>query len=106
MYAIHRVVKRTQLYLDEDMARLLAAESRRRHTTVSSLVREAITQHYGHQQTVDRTAIIERLAGVWADRDELEETDTLVRRERRSQRPKRWEAGAHGEVPPRQRRRH
>jgi len=37
-------VRRTQLYLDEEMIRLLAAESRRRGTTMAALVRDAVAQ--------------------------------------------------------------
>jgi hypothetical protein len=106
MYTIHRQVRRTQLYLDEDMARLLAAESRRRGTTVSWLVRDAVATQYGRQPGGDRSAIIGRLAGVWAGRDDIGRTEEIVRRERRSRRSQRWVGRRGGEVPPRQRRHH
>jgi hypothetical protein len=47
-------VRRTQLYLDEEMSRLLAAESRRRGTTVSWLVRDAVAARYGTRAASDR----------------------------------------------------
>jgi ribbon-helix-helix CopG family protein len=80
-------MKRTQLYLDEEMARTLAAESRRRGTTVSELVREAVATAYGRGTRTDRRAVIHRLAGVWADRDDLADPDAFVRglREERAQ---------------------
>jgi hypothetical protein len=106
VYGIHREVKRTQLYLDEEMARVLAAESQRRGTTVSWLVREAVARQFGRQGVDDRAAIIDRLAGVWADRDDLGDTESMIRRERRSSRPARWVRKAHAQVPARQRRRH
>jgi hypothetical protein len=99
-------VKRTQLYLDEEMARLLAAEGRRRGTTVSELVRDAIVRRYGRQAKEDRGAIIERLAGVWADRKDIGDGDDFVRRMRRSARPSRWGGGRGGEVSSRHRRHH
>src|SRR5689334_18598388 len=79
-------MRRTQLYLDEEMSRRLAAESRRRGTTVSALVREAVAATYGRGTTDDRRAIIHRLAGVWADRRDLGDTSEFVRSLRRSTR--------------------
>lgn len=96
MYAIHREMKRTQLYLDEEMSRILAAESRRRKTTVSELVREAVATAYGERRRGDRAAIIRRLAGVWKDRADLADAGSVVRSLRRSDRTARWrqDAGA------------
>lgn len=99
-------MKRTQLYLDEDLARRLAAESRRRHTTVSALVREAVATTYAGRAVEDRSAMIHRIAGRWADRDDLGGTQAFVRDLRRSTRPRRAPADAHGKVPARQRRDH
>ena len=95
-------MKRTQMYLDEDLSRVLASESRRRGTTVSALVREAVAAAYGAARTTDRTEIIHRLAGVWADRDDLGDTDAFVRGLRRSERPQRWRRGKRGKVSARQ----
>jgi len=100
MYAIHRDMKRTQLYLDEEMSRLLTAESRRRGTTVSALVREAVATTYGRRTSDEGRAIIHRLAGVWAGRNDLGETDELVRSLRRSTRPQRWVRGQRAKVSP------
>jgi hypothetical protein len=99
-------MKRTQLYLDEEMSRLLTAESRRRGTTVSALVREAVATTYGSHTADEGRAIIHRLAGVWADRDDLGVTEDFVRSVRRSTRPERWEQAARGKVSPRHRRHH
>ena len=106
MYAIHCHKKRTQLYLDEEMSRLLTAESRRRGTTVSALVREAVATMYGRRTSDEGHAIIHRLAGVWAERADLGDTEELVRGLRRSTRPERWEQGARAKVSPRHRRHH
>jgi hypothetical protein len=76
--------------LDEEMSRLLTAESRRRGTTISALVREAVATTYGHNEVTDRRSIINRLAGTWADREDIGPTETFVRELRRSRRPERW----------------
>ncbi len=99
-------MKRTQLYLDEEMARLLSSESRRRKTTVSALVREAVVTAYGRRESEDRSAIIERLSGVWADRDDFGDTDAYVRAARRSTRPERTTRGSRAALPARHRRHH
>ena len=79
MYVIHRMVRRMQLYLDDEMARLLTTESRRRGTAMSKLVRDAVAQQYGRQASNDRGAIIDRLASIWADREDLGNTADMVR---------------------------
>lgn len=94
------------MYLDEEVSRVLAAESRRRGTTVSSLVREAVAAAYGRGGREDRASIIARVAGVWAERDDIGDTAAFVRRLRRSGRPARWGRGCGAKVPTRQRRDH
>ena len=106
MYVIHRRMRRTQLYLDEEMSRLLTAESRRRGTTVSALVREAVAATYGRRSGDEGRTIIHRLAGVWADRDDLGDTEEFVRGLRRSTRAERWGQDRRGKVSPRHRRHH
>src|SRR5262245_54620813 len=99
-------MKRTQLYLDEEMSRLLTAESRRRRTTVSALVREAVAAAYGQHTFDDRRTIWHRLAGVWAEREDLGDANEFVRSLRRSTRTDRWDQGARGKVSARQRHHH
>lgn len=102
-------MRRTQLYLDEECVRILAAESRRRGTTVSALVREAVDQAYGKDSAKDRHVLIDRLAGVWSDRADLGKADVVdgvVRALRQSARPARWGGEPRGQIPARQRRRH
>lgn len=99
-------MRRTQLYLDEECARVLATESRRRGMTVSALVREAVDQVYGKGSAQDRHALIDRLAGIWSDRSDLQDVDAVVRSLRQSVRPARWGEEPRGKVPARQRRGH
>ncbi len=96
------------MYLDEEMSRLLAAESRRRGTSVSFLVREAVAAAYGSRATEkDRASVIARVAGAWADRTDLPATGDLVRELRQSTRLTRL-AGepSNAKVSARQRRHH
>src|SRR5262249_13607069 len=86
------------------MSRLLAAESRRRGTTVSGLVRDAVAAQYGTQVASGRRAIIDRLAGAWKDRDDIDSGGWL-RELRASRRSERWGGRGDAEVPARQRRR-
>ena len=85
---------------------MLTAESRRRRTTISALVREAVDRAYGSGSAQDRVAVIERLAGVWSDRADLTSPDRAVRALRESKRAGRWGGSGGGQVPARQRRRH
>ena len=77
------IMKRTQLYLDDDMARILATVSRQRGATISQLVRECVREKFGQAGAVDKAAIARRLAGMWKDRTDLGDTDRFVRRLRK-----------------------
>ena len=77
-------MKRTQLYLDDDMARILATVSRQRGATISELVRECVREKFGQVGPLDKAAIARRLAGIWKDRTDLGDTGRLVRRLRQS----------------------
>ena len=82
-------MRRTQLYLDEEMARTLSALSRQRRASISELVRESVRQKYMTEREVDRVEIARRLAGIWTDRKDLREIDRVVRALRAGTRLKR-----------------
>lgn len=86
-------MKRTQLYLDEVMARTLAALSRQKGTTVSELVRESVQEKYMSKKEMDRVSLAKQLSGIWRGRKDLEEIDQTVRRLRRGKRLKRLGLG-------------
>ncbi len=88
MYTVHRM-KRTQLYLDPDMAKLLSAVSRERGATVSALVRECIRDKYGKKKTLDKAALARSLAGIWKGRKDLPSIGREVRRLRKDTRRQR-----------------
>ena len=86
-------MKRTQLYLDEALAKFLSTVSRQRGTTVSELVRECIREKFGEKLTLDKTALARRVAGIWKNRRDLGSTDKYVRRLRKDTRRARLKIG-------------
>ena len=86
-------MKRTQLYLDEEMARTLAALSRQKATTVSELVRESIQEKYMSRKELDKVSLAHQLSGVWRIRKDLKEIDRTIRRLRKGARLKRLGLG-------------
>ena len=66
------IVERTQIYLSKSQATALDREARRRGTTRSHLIREAIDERYG-SAGADKDRIRHELqvtAGLWRDREE------------------------------------
>jgi predicted transcriptional regulator len=62
------IMQRTQIYLSEDETRALDREARRRGTTRSHLIREAVRERYLRSPEIDLTlSLIDTAAGVWAD---------------------------------------
>ena len=87
------IMKRTQLYLDEAVARKLAALSRQRGTTVSELVRESVREKYMAVKGLDKGLIARELTGVWAGRKDLAQPGRVIRRLRKGNRLKRLTLG-------------
>ena len=87
MYTTYIVMRRTQIYLDDQQRRKLDRVAKRTHRTVSDLIREAIDARYTATPKAD---FIEGLrAGVfaaWKQRADLGPTDRYVRRLRRGSR--------------------
>ena len=85
-------MKRTQLYLEEDVWKTLQIRSRQSGTTISELVRQAVRERYMNR-AVERRSALEALVGLRKNRPELASTEAYVRRLRRGSRLKRL---AHG----------
>jgi len=85
-------VRRTQLYLDDELWATLHAKARLEGATVSELVRIAVRERYLGNLEERREAMLE-IIGLWKDRDDLEDTETMVRRLRGGTRLKRAQAG-------------
>jgi Ribbon-helix-helix protein, copG family len=85
-------VRRTQLYLDDDLWNGLHARARQEGTTISELVRVAVRERYLGSMDARKTAM-QAVVGIWKHRKDLGDTKAYVRELRRGTRLKRL-AGA------------
>ena len=81
-------MKRTQLYLHEDIWKVLHIRSRKQKTSISDLVRQAVREKYG-SSAVDRREAMQALVGLWKDREEFPDSTAYVRRIRKGKRLRR-----------------
>ncbi|MFQ5551224.1 MAG: CopG family transcriptional regulator [Gemmatimonadales bacterium] len=79
-------MKRTQLYLDEEIHDRLRLLAERQGRTISDLVREAVARAYGSEAVDERVGTLEGIAFLWHGRRDLGDTDAYVRRLRRDTR--------------------
>jgi Arc/MetJ family transcription regulator len=81
-------VRRTQLYLDDDLWTVLQVRSRQEKTTVSDLVRKAVRERY-LDKAAERSAAMMGIVGMWKDRTDLPDTETYIRELRKDRRSER-----------------
>ncbi|MGB7752072.1 MAG: CopG family transcriptional regulator [Candidatus Acidiferrales bacterium] len=81
-------MRRTQLYLDNDIWKALHVRSRQQRTSISELVRQAVRDRYGSSPANRRQAMA-ALVGIWKDRNDLPDSTAYVRRLRKGKRIKR-----------------
>jgi hypothetical protein len=81
-------MKRTQLYLHENIWKTLHIRSRQERTTISELVRQAVSEKYGKSPASRRQAM-QAFVGMWKDRRDLADSALYVRRLRKGKRLKR-----------------
>ena len=81
-------MKRTQLYLDEDVWKVLQIMARQTGTSISDLVRKAIRERYVASKA-NREQVLMSVVGLWKDRSDLPDTDTYLRRLRKGSRLRR-----------------
>jgi hypothetical protein len=81
-------MKRTQLYLHEDIWKALHIRSRQQRTTISELVRQAVRDKYG-SSPANRRQAMQAIVGLWKNRKDLPDTETYVRRLRKGNRLRR-----------------
>ena len=79
------IMRRTQLYLEDEIWETLHAQSRRQGASLSELVRRALRERYGASLARRRKAM-QALVGIWRDRTDLGGTRSYVRRLRRGKR--------------------
>jgi hypothetical protein len=82
------IMRRTQLYLDDDLWNALHFHARLNGQTVSELVRKAARDKYmGNPE--ERRAAMEGIVGLWQDRKDIENSDIYIRKMRTGSRLKR-----------------
>jgi hypothetical protein len=82
------IMRRTQLYLDDDLWATLHARAKVEKTTISDLVRRAARERY-LESTEERRAALMGIVGLWRDRTDLPDTEKYVRNLRKGTRLKR-----------------
>ncbi len=81
-------MRRTQIYLDEDLWTALHARAKTEKTTISELLRKAARERYQYtpeQRRADMMAAV----GVWKNRTDLPDTEIYVRSLRKDTRRQR-----------------
>jgi Arc/MetJ family transcription regulator len=81
-------MRRTQLYLDDDLWTVLRLQARIEKTTVSELVRRAVRERYSVDREKRKQAM-EAVIGIWKDRTDIGDSTEYVRKLRRGKRLKR-----------------
>lgn len=82
------IVRRTQLYLDDELWKTLHVLARQSHSTVSDLVRTAVREKYLGGSEARKEALLS-VIGVWRDRADIPDSAAYVRRLRRGTRLRR-----------------
>jgi endonuclease YncB( thermonuclease family) len=78
-------MRRTQLYLDDDLWNALHVRARREKTTVSELVRHAARERY-LSGAEERERAMKAVVGIWKDRSEFEDSAEYIRKLRHDNR--------------------
>jgi Ribbon-helix-helix protein, copG family len=76
-------VKRTQLYLEDDLWHALKLRARQSGSTMSELARKAIRDAY-IGTAIDRQAAMSAIIGLWKNRDDSADPQAYVRKLRRA----------------------
>ena len=78
-------MRRTQLYLEQDLWKALHVQSKQSGVSVSELVRQTLREHFV-KSAERRKAAMQALVGIWKDRTDLPSTETYVRSLRKGRR--------------------
>ena len=84
-------MRRTQLYLEDDLWAALHAKALLEGATVSELVRVAVRERYMGNQEERRAAML-GMVGLWKDRAGVEDAEAFIRNLRDDDRQKRLQA--------------
>ncbi|MEW6701153.1 MAG: CopG family transcriptional regulator [Bacteroidota bacterium] len=78
-------MKRTQIYIDDELHRILIMESKHKRKRMSNLIREALREKYMNQEK--RLHRLDSIVGIWKDRSF--NVDKFIRDLRKDNRRKR-----------------
>ena len=81
-------MKRTQLYLNDELWKALHIRSKQRRTSISELVREAVRDKYGTSPGA-RKEVMQAFVGIRKDRRDLRDSTAYIRKLRRGNRLRR-----------------
>jgi Ribbon-helix-helix protein, copG family len=82
-------MKRTQLYIDDDLWESLRLHSEQARTSISDLVRQAVREKYASGISYRQQAM-RAVVGIWKDRAEVGDPEAYVRRLRKGTRLRRF----------------
>ena len=81
-------MKRTQVYVEDDVWTVLQVRAKESHSTISELVRKAVREKYLDKATHRKEALLAAV-GLWKDRTDIPDGKTYVRHLRKDDRLKR-----------------
>jgi metal-responsive CopG/Arc/MetJ family transcriptional regulator len=81
-------MRRTQLYLEDDLWKTLHILARQSGSTISELVRKALREKYLDDAAKRKEALLS-IVGIWKDRTDLGDTEKYIRDLRRDDRLRR-----------------
>jgi predicted transcriptional regulator len=81
-------MKRTQLYLEDDLWKTLHILARQSGSTISELARRALREKYLGDAAKRKEALLSAI-GLWGDRNDLPDTEAYIRDLRKGDRLKR-----------------
>ena len=82
-------MKRTQLYMEDDIFKMLRRMSKETSLSISELVRAAVKKVYAYEKPEDADFILRESAGIWKDKKDIASTEQYVRRMRKDTRKER-----------------
>ncbi len=82
-------MKRTQLYIEDDVFKVLRRVSKEKEVSISELVRAAVKKVYALEKPADAEWVLKEAAGIWKDRKDIQSTEKYVRQMRKSTRKER-----------------
>jgi rRNA-processing protein FCF1 len=82
-------MKRTQLYIEDDVFRALRRLSREKTVSISELVRAAVRKVYALEKPEHAEDVLREAAGIWKDRKDIQSAEQFVRKMRKDSRKER-----------------